>query len=107
MEELPRAFFLLKLLMTLKSLFPARVLALSTMCQVEKDQETSLKLFKSANFTNFGKVVAAEVKEALSVLMLCAPNNRWRPFTYHTKMADFSREKKIDKNSEKYIEYDK
>ena len=21
--------------------------------------------------------------------MLCAPNNRWRPFLYHTKMADF------------------
>ena len=28
------------------------------------------------------------VKE-LSVLMLCAPNNRRRPFLYHTKMADF------------------
>ena len=27
--------------------------------------------------------------EALSVLMLCAPNNRRRPFSYHTKMADF------------------
>ena len=29
------------------------------------------------------------LKEALSVLMLCAPNNRQRPFSYHTKMADF------------------
>ena len=25
--------------------------------------------------------------EALSVLMLCAPNNRRRPFSYHTKMG--------------------
>ena len=29
------------------------------------------------------------IKEALSVLMLCAPNNPRRPFLYHTKMADF------------------
>ena len=29
------------------------------------------------------------IKEALSVLMLCAPNNRRRPFSYHAKMADF------------------
>ena len=28
-------------------------------------------------------------KEALSVLMLCAPCNRRRPFSYHTKMTDF------------------
>ena len=27
--------------------------------------------------------------EALSVLMPCAPSNRRRPFSYHTKMADF------------------
>ena len=26
----------------------------------------------------------------LSVLMLCAPSNRRRPFSYHTKMADFN-----------------
>ena len=29
------------------------------------------------------------LKETLSVLMLCAPSNRRRPFSYHTKMADF------------------
>ena len=29
------------------------------------------------------------VKEALSVLMLCALSTRRRPFSYHTKMADF------------------
>ena len=28
-------------------------------------------------------------KITLSVLMLCAPSNRRRPFSYHTKMADF------------------
>ena len=28
-------------------------------------------------------------KEALSVLMLCAASNRRRPFSNHTKMADF------------------
>ena len=28
-------------------------------------------------------------QEALSVLMLCAPNKRSRPFSYDTKMADF------------------
>ena len=33
--------------------------------------------------------VGGQVKEALSVLMLCAPSNRWRPFLYHTKMMDF------------------
>ena len=30
----------------------------------------------------------SSVKKALSALMLCAPNNRRRPFSYHTKMAD-------------------
>ena len=29
------------------------------------------------------------LNEALSVLMLCAPSNRRRPFSCHTKMADF------------------
>ena len=29
------------------------------------------------------------LKEVLSVLMLCAPSNCRRPFSYHTKMADF------------------
>ena len=29
------------------------------------------------------------LKESLSVLMLCAPSNRRRPFSYHTKMTDF------------------
>ena len=29
------------------------------------------------------------IKEALSVLMLCAPDNRLRPLSYHTKMVDF------------------
>ena len=29
------------------------------------------------------------LKEVLSVLMLCAPSNHRRPFSYHTKMADF------------------
>ena len=28
------------------------------------------------------------VSEALTVLMLCAPNNRRRPFSNHTKLAD-------------------
>ena len=28
------------------------------------------------------------IKEALSVLMLCAPSNRRQPFSYNTKMAD-------------------
>ena len=51
----------------------------------------------------------------LSALMLCAPNNRRRPFSYDTKMADFAYFrvssvfscKNIDKNSEKSIEYGK
>ena len=30
----------------------------------------------------------AKVKEVLSVLMLCAPRKRRRPFSYHTKMVD-------------------
>ena len=29
------------------------------------------------------------LKQALSLLMPCAPSNRRRPFSYHTKMADF------------------
>ena len=29
------------------------------------------------------------IKEALSLLMLCAPSNSQRPFSYHTIMADF------------------
>ena len=28
-------------------------------------------------------------KEAVSLLMLCAPSNLWRPFSYQTKMATF------------------
>ena len=55
-----------------------------------------------------------QLKEVLSVLMLCAPDNRRRPFSYHTKMADrvfscFVRflVKQIDINSEKCIEYGK
>ena len=31
----------------------------------------------------------SQLKQSLSVLMLCAPSNRRRPFSYHTKMADF------------------
>ena len=45
--------------------------------------------------------IVSFVKEALSVLMLCAPSNRRRPFriiSYH---------KKIGINSEKRIEYGK
>ena len=49
-------------------------------------------------------------KEALEVLMLCAPSNHWQPFSYHKKMADrvFScflcfLLKKIGINSEKCI----
>ena len=30
----------------------------------------------------------SSVREALSVLMLCAPINRWWPFSYHRKMVD-------------------
>ena len=30
-----------------------------------------------------------QLKEVLSVLMLCAPDNHRRPFSYHTKIADF------------------
>ena len=42
--------------------------------------------------------------EALSVLMLCAPSNCRRPFSYHTKMADFEYFRVL---SEKCIEYGK
>ena len=34
-------------------------------------------------------LVNGEFAEALSVLLLCAPSNRQRPFSYHTKIADF------------------
>ena len=44
--------------------------------------------------------------------MLCAPNNLWQPFSYHTKMADFKyfrvlsiSHENIDINLEKCIEY--
>ena len=37
----------------------------------------------------FPQNVTRKLKRPLSVLMLCAPNNRWRPFSYHMKMADF------------------
>ena len=36
-----------------------------------------------------GKTDHMDCNEALSILMLCAPNNRRRPFSYHMKMADF------------------
>ena len=51
--------------------------------------------------------------------MLCAPSNRRKPFSYHTKMSDFENfralsqfvrflvKKKKDINSEKCIEYGK
>ena len=45
-----------------------------------------------------------EMLEALSVLMLCAPSKRQRPFSYHTKMADFEYFRVL---SEKCIEYGK
>ena len=49
----------------------------------------------------------------LSPLMLCALSKRRRPFSYHSKMADFLRifvfcwisRERIDINSEKCIEY--
>ena len=53
--------------------------------------------------------------DQLSVLMLCAPSNHRRPFSYHMKMADFEYFRvlsvylwrKIGINSEKCIEYGK
>ena len=33
--------------------------------------------------------LTSQMKEVLSVLMLCAPNNRRRTFSCHTKMAEF------------------
>ena len=56
-----------------------------------------------------------DIKEALSVLMLCTPSNGQRPFSYYTKMVDFQvfscfvcfLEEKTGINSEECIEYGK
>ena len=45
-------------------------------------------LFEMAGETD--RIRLEKVREALSVLMLCAPSNRRRPFSYHTKMAESS-----------------
>ena len=56
-----------------------------------------------------------DIKEALSVLMLCTPSNSQQPFSYHTKLADFKYFHvlsvflggKTGINSEECIEYGK
>ena len=47
------------------------------------------KIVSFLNTVNSEVACLHTFKAALSLLMLCATSNRWRPFSYHTKMADF------------------
>ena len=38
---------------------------------------------------HYSIVTKRDVKEAISLLMLCTLSNRWWPFSYHTKLVDF------------------
>ena len=85
-------------------------------CHPEKRNTTpiSSNLRCTQDVTERTAPTETECWEVLSVLVLCAPSNRRRPFSYHTKMADFEYFRvlsvsswKIGRNSEKCTEYGK
>ena len=65
----------------------------STICHLEANCRKIFNKIKAPLATKFYRTItskqsAVDIKEALSVLMLCMANNCWRTFSYHTKMAD-------------------